>query len=155
MDNMIFTSEVCGVVLIAPFDKISRPPCSTIRFIVFLSLFFRCFSPFSLYHRTFSLTVRITPHHENGLLHLHLGWCSIFPSETAETLATARVSGVASFSATLVGAGSGTRTHTMLPSTDFESVTSTNSIIPATGLQNIIHDIEAVGKSFRWRKIRK
>ena len=56
MDNMIFTSEVCGVVLIAPFDKISRPPCSTIRFIVFLSLFFRCFSPFSLYHRTFSLT---------------------------------------------------------------------------------------------------
>lgn len=53
------------------------------------------------------------------------------------------------------GAGSGTRTHTMLPSTDFESVTSTNSIIPATGLQNIIHDIEAVGKSFRWRKIRK
>lgn len=57
MDNMIFTSEVCGVVLIAPFDKISRPPCSTIRFIVFLSLFFRCFSPFSLYHRIFSLTV--------------------------------------------------------------------------------------------------
>ena len=55
----------------------------------------------------------------------------------------------------LYGAGSGTRTHTMLPSTDFESVTSTNSIIPATGLQNIIHDIEAVGKSFRWRKIRK
>ncbi|WP_204887308.1 hypothetical protein, partial [Pseudoflavonifractor phocaeensis] len=36
-------------------------------------------------------------------LHLHLGWCSIFPSETAETLAAARVSGVASFSATLVG----------------------------------------------------
>jgi len=57
VDNMIFTSEVCGVVLIAPFDKISRPPCSTIRFIVFLSLFFRCFSPFSFYHRTFSLTV--------------------------------------------------------------------------------------------------
>ena len=55
----------------------------------------------------------------------------------------------------LYGAGSGTRTHTMLPSTDFESVTSTNSIIPATGLQNIIHDIEAIGKSFRWRKIRK
>ena len=53
------------------------------------------------------------------------------------------------------GAGGGTRTHTMLPSTDFESVTSTNSIIPATGLQNIIHDIEAIGKSFRWRKIRK
>lgn len=60
MDNMIFTSEVCGVVLIAPFDKISRPPCSTIRFIVFLSLFFRCFSPFSLYHRTFSLTTAKT-----------------------------------------------------------------------------------------------
>lgn len=59
MDNMIFTSEVCGVVLIAPFDKISRPPCSTIRFIVFLSLFFRCFSPFSFYHRTFSLTTVI------------------------------------------------------------------------------------------------
>ena len=59
MDNMIFTSEVCGVVLIAPFDKISRPPCSTIRFIVFLSLFFRCFSPFSLYHRTFSLTTEL------------------------------------------------------------------------------------------------
>mgnify|MGYP005930919931 CR=1 FL=1 len=59
MDNMIFTSEVCGVVLIAPFDKISRPPCSTIRFIVFLSLFFRCFSPFSFYHRTFSLTTAI------------------------------------------------------------------------------------------------
>ena len=58
---MIFTSEVCGVVLIAPFDKISRPPCSTIRFIVFLSLFFRCFSPFSFYHRTFSLTTLIRP----------------------------------------------------------------------------------------------
>ena len=54
--------------------------------------------------------VRITPHHENGLLHLHLGWCSIFPSETAETLAAARVSGVASFSATLVGAEGGIRT---------------------------------------------
>lgn len=61
MDNMIFTSEVCGVVLIAPFDKISRPPCSTIRFIVFLSLFFRCFSPFSFYHRTFSLTTGRIP----------------------------------------------------------------------------------------------
>ena len=61
MDNMIFTSEVCGVVLIAPFDKISRPPCSTIRFIVFLSLFFRCFSPFSFYHRTFSLTTPSAP----------------------------------------------------------------------------------------------
>lgn len=59
MDNMIFTSEVCGVVLIAPFDKISRPPCSTIRFIVFLSLFFRCFYPFFLYHRIFLLTVPI------------------------------------------------------------------------------------------------
>jgi hypothetical protein len=55
--------------------------------------------------------VRITPHHENGLLHLHLGWCSIFPSETAETLAAARVSGVASFSATLVGPSGGTQTH--------------------------------------------
>lgn len=62
MDNMIFTSEVCGVVLIAPFDKISRPPCSTIRFIVFLSLFFRCFSPFSFYHRTFSLTTLPVSH---------------------------------------------------------------------------------------------
>ena len=29
------------------------------------------------------------------------------------------------------GAGSGTRTHTLLPTTDFESVTSANSIIPA------------------------
>ncbi len=29
------------------------------------------------------------------------------------------------------GAGGGTRTHTMSPSTDFESVTSTNSITPA------------------------
>ena len=56
-----------------------------------LSLFFLCSE------------VRITPHHENGLLHLHLVWCSILSSETAETLAAARVSGVASFSATLVG----------------------------------------------------
>ena len=46
--------------------------------------------------------VRITPHHENGLLHLHLVWCSILSSETAETLAAARVSGVTPFSATLV-----------------------------------------------------
>ena len=30
-----------------------------------------------------------------------------------------------------VGAGGGTRTHTMSPSTDFESVTSANSITPA------------------------
>ena len=29
------------------------------------------------------------------------------------------------------GAGGGTRTHTMSPSTDFESVTSANSITPA------------------------
>ena len=29
------------------------------------------------------------------------------------------------------GTGSGTRTHTMLPPTDFESVASTNSAIPA------------------------
>lgn len=63
MDNMIFTSEVCGVVLIAPFDKISRPPCSTIRFIVFLSLFFRCFYPFFLYHRIFLLTVVVIDQH--------------------------------------------------------------------------------------------
>jgi hypothetical protein len=55
--------------------------------------------------------VRITPHHENGLLHLHLVWCSILSSETAETLAAARVSGVASFSATLVGAGYEARTR--------------------------------------------
>lgn len=46
--------------------------------------------------------VRITPHHENGLLHLHLVWCSILSSETAETLAAARVSWVTPFSATLV-----------------------------------------------------
>ena len=31
------------------------------------------------------------------------------------------------------GAGGGTRTHTMSPSTDFESVTSANSITPAYG----------------------
>ena len=38
----------------------------------------------------------------------------------------------------LYGAGGGTRTHTMSPSTDFESVTSANSITPAaTG--SIIH----------------
>ena len=30
-----------------------------------------------------------------------------------------------------LGAGGGTRTHTMSPSTDFESVTSANSITPA------------------------
>ena len=47
--------------------------------------------------------VRITPHHENGRLHLYLGWYSILPYEMAETLAAKRVSGVASFSATLVG----------------------------------------------------
>ena len=58
--------------------------------------------------------VRITPHHENGLLHLHLGWCSIFLSETAETLAAARVSGVASFSATLVGPSDWIRTSGLL-----------------------------------------
>ena len=54
--------------------------------------------------------VRITPHHKNGLLHLHLDWYSILPSETAETLAAARVSGVASFSATLVGPSGAIRT---------------------------------------------
>ena len=31
------------------------------------------------------------------------------------------------------GAGGGTRTHTMSPSADFESATSTNSITPADG----------------------
>ena len=58
--------------------------------------------------------VRITPHHENGLLHLHLVWCSILSSETAETLAAARVSGVASFSATLVGPSDWIRTSGLL-----------------------------------------
>ena len=58
--------------------------------------------------------VRITPHHENGLLHLHLGWYSIFPSETAETLAAARVSVVASFLATLVGPSDWIRTSGLL-----------------------------------------
>ena len=57
VDNMIFASEVCAVMLIAPFDKISRPPYLTIRFFVFLSLFFRCFPPFSLYHRTSLLSI--------------------------------------------------------------------------------------------------
>ena len=58
--------------------------------------------------------VRITPHHENGLLHLHLVWCSILSSETAETLAAARVSGVASFLATLVGAAIRIRTADLI-----------------------------------------
>ena len=34
------------------------------------------------------------------------------------------------------GAGGGTRTHTMSPSTDFESVTSANSITPASILKD-------------------
>ncbi len=50
------------------------------------------------------------PTSQNGLLHLHLVWCSILSSETTETLAAARVSGVASFSATLVGGPGGIRT---------------------------------------------
>ena len=54
--------------------------------------------------------VQITLHHENGLLYLHLVWCSILSSETTETLAAARVSGVAPFSATLVGGPGGIRT---------------------------------------------
>ncbi len=62
----------------------------------------------------------------------------------------------------LFGAGGGTRTHTMSPPTDFESVTSTNSITPAcnsviiadTGenckdyfflLLNPLHKIQKVG----------
>lgn len=69
VDNMIFASEVCAVMLIAPFDKISRPPYLTIRFFVFLSLFFRCFPPFSLYHRTSLLSI-ITMTYER-----HLGHC--------------------------------------------------------------------------------
>ena len=48
----------------------------------------------------------------------------------------------------LYGAGSRTRTDTMLPPTDFESVTSTNSIIPADWLTNIIHDGGGIGKPF-------
>ena len=61
------------------------------------------------------MAVLLFPEVSSSILRLlasHLGWCSIFPSETAEALAAARVSGVASFSATLVGAGGGTRTHT-------------------------------------------
>lgn len=80
MDNMIFTSEVCGVVLIAPFDKISRPPCSTIRFIVFLSLFFRCFYPFFLYHRTFLLTVDKTSLILNFMVHAACASCQLQPA---------------------------------------------------------------------------
>ncbi len=40
----------------------------------------------------------------------------------------------------LFGAGGGTRTHTMSPSTDFESVTSANSITPADGMSKNAHD---------------
>ena len=46
------------------------------------------------------------------------------------------------------GAGSGTRTHTVSPPTDFESVTSTNSITPANGYWFIIQEAEAKFKSF-------
>ena len=41
----------------------------------------------------------------------------------------------ASFSSTHFGAGGGTRTHTVLLPTDFESVTSANSITPANMFQ--------------------
>ena len=51
----------------------------------------------------------------------------------------------ASFSSTHFGAGSRTRTDTMSPPTDFESVTSTNSIIPAD-TPPIIHDGRGLGK---------
>ena len=46
------------------------------------------------------------------------------------------------------GAGSGTRTHTVSPPTDFESVTSTNSITPANGYWFIIQEAGAKFKSF-------
>ena len=43
------------------------------------------------------------------------------------------------------GAGGGTRTHTMSPPTDFESVTSTNSITPAI-TEAIIRDAKVFCK---------
>ena len=45
------------------------------------------------------------------------------------------------------GAGGGTRTHTMSPSADFESATSTNSITPADVCLLIIQDAPAKFKS--------
>ena len=48
-----------------------------------------------------------------------------------KNLENSRLFGGASFLFPFYGAGGGTRTHTMLPPTDFESVTSTNSITPA------------------------
>ena len=48
------------------------------------------------------------------------------------------------------GAGGGTRTHTMSPSADFESATSTNSITPALFSCCESHFSEsAVGQNFR------
>ena len=40
------------------------------------------------------------------------------------------------------GAGGGTRTHTMSPSTDFESVTSANSITPAYLIAYVLYMIK-------------
>ena len=50
-------------------------------------------------------------------------------------------------SSSLHGAGGGTRTHTVSPPTDFESVTSTNSITPA-GTGMIIQQLAPVRKGF-------
>ena len=51
------------------------------------------------------------------------------------------------------GAGGGTRTHTMSPSADFESATSTNSITPARGIeQEILYAMQGLFASIIFTK---
>ena len=81
-------------------------------------------------------------------LHLHLGWCSILSPETAETLAAARVSGVASFSATLVGAVGGIRTlGRLLAVTRFPVVLVMTTSIPLRiSMLNSKHHYTKIGR---------
>ena len=51
------------------------------------------------------------------------------------------------------GAGGGTRTHTMSPSADFESATSTNSITPARGIeQELLYAMQGLFASIIFTK---
>lgn len=55
----------------------------------------------------------------------------IFMSEGREDVDITGFEGNIVISLSIVGAGGGTRTHTLSPAADFESATSTNSITPA------------------------
>ena len=67
--------------------------------------------------------------------------CTKIPHQSAGFLLASRLS-------TKLGAGGGTRTHTVSPPADFESATSTNSITPAVDILIILDSFPKFNSEF-------